>query len=395
MPLQKRILDDGARFKVLRCGRRWGKTVTGTIASIAGHGVGRSRIGAINGGVVWWVTPVARQANKYWRYAKAVTENVRLDKNEKDREIYLPGGGILGVRSADDPDTLRGEGLDGVVMDEAAFMQKRVWTNVVRPALSDKGGWAIFPTTPNGFNWFKDLCDNYKDRRGWGFWQLPTSSNPLIPQSEIDAARIDLGELDFRQEYNAEFVRDAESEFGEYLDGSIWWTGEPPADSVVRLVAVDLSKGKTDKSDFTAIVAGYFDPRGYIWVDAEIQRMDMGTISNRTVAWCQYVQPHGTVFEVNGFQELLGDEFRRRAHEANVRTRVDGLDNRTNKRLRIRKTLSTLIEFKKIKFRNSPGGRLLVEQLREFPIGDYDDGPDALEMLIRYHDQVRGFIEAN
>jgi predicted phage terminase large subunit-like protein len=280
------------------------------------------------------------------------------------------------------------------VLDEAAFMRKTVWTQSIRPMLSDKQGWAIFPTTPNGFNWFKDLCDTNATSPGWRKWHMPSWTNPIIPMSEFDAVRAEIGALDFRQEYGAEFVREAASEFGEYLTDDIWWDGEPPADAYMRLIAVDASKGKTDKSDFTAIVAGYFDPRGYVWVDAEIERMNIGTINNRAVAWCRYVNPHGIVFETNQFQEMLCNEFQQRAHEAGVRTRVDGLDNTENKRLRIRRSLSTWLEFGKIKFRKSRGGMLLVEQLREFPIGEHDDGPDALEMLIRYFDQVRGFLHA-
>jgi len=76
-----------------------------------------------------------------------------------DRQIILPMGGEVTVRSADDPDSLRGEGLDFVVMDECAFMQENAWIEALRPALSDRQGRAMFISTPKGRNWF------------WRIWQ--------------------------------------------------------------------------------------------------------------------------------------------------------------------------------------------------------------------------------
>ena len=79
-----------------------------------------------------------------WRNLKHSLRGAWLEKNENERRIVLPGGGSITVKSADNPDSLRGAGLDGVVMDEASFMAREAWTEGIRPALADRQGWAIF-----------------------------------------------------------------------------------------------------------------------------------------------------------------------------------------------------------------------------------------------------------
>ena len=112
-----------------------------------------------------------------------------------DRQINLPGGGMVGVRSADNPDSLRGEGLDYVVLDECAFMSETAWTEALRPALSDRQGGALFISTPKGRNWFWRLYQRgLEDGVEWMAFRFPTSANPHIPPPEIDAARDSLKE---------------------------------------------------------------------------------------------------------------------------------------------------------------------------------------------------------
>src|SRR5450432_1318114 len=124
----------------------------------------------------------------------------------------MPGGGLLRVRSGDDPDSLRGAGLDLAVLDEAAFLHESVWTGVIRPALSDRRGKALFLSTPKGVgNWFSKVYGYGLDpsRPEWQAWCFPTSSNPHIAPEEIEAARADLPERVFRQEYLSEFIADS------------------------------------------------------------------------------------------------------------------------------------------------------------------------------------------
>lgn len=202
-PGQSLVLAHLARFKVVACGRRWGKTETGKIAVIET---------AARGGVAWWIMPSYRMADDVWRSLKTTLAGAWDEKNEQGRTIVLPGGGVIRVRSGDDPDSLRGASLDLAVLDEAAFLRESVWTSALRPALSDRRGRAMFLSTPKGAgNWFYRVFGHGIDptRTEWQAWQFTTADNPRIDPREIDAAQQDLPERVFRTEYLAEFTDDA------------------------------------------------------------------------------------------------------------------------------------------------------------------------------------------
>jgi len=201
-PGQAWVMAHPARFRVVACGRRWGKTELGKVALLDA---------ARRGGLGWWIAPTYGLADAVWRSLKAALEGVWVEKNEQMRLVILPGGGAIQVRSGHEPDALRGAGLDLAVLDEAAFMPEEVWTGAIRPALSDRRGRALFLSTPNGLNWFYRLYLLGLDplQPDWASFRHPTRDNPLIAPEEIDAARLELPDRWFRQEYEAEFVEDA------------------------------------------------------------------------------------------------------------------------------------------------------------------------------------------
>ena len=124
--------------------------------------------------------------------------------------VIMANGGEVRIRSADNPDSLRGEGLDFVVCDEYAFMKAEAWSEALRPALSDKLGRALFIGTPRGRNHFWELYQRgVRGDDGYQSFTYPTAANPYIQASEIEAARKELPELIFRQEYLAEFIDDS------------------------------------------------------------------------------------------------------------------------------------------------------------------------------------------
>lgn len=211
MEHQRAILLSPARFKVIVCGRRWGKTALGLMATLKGHGATRGqRRGAIDGGNIWWIAPTYKVASKIWRDLKRATKDAYTAKNEVERRIELPCGGSVTVHSADDPGTLVGDGLDGVVIDEAAKVHRDAWGESVRPALADRLGWAIFIGTPKGNNWFREVFDvaDADSSLEWARWQRPTSDNPIIRPSEIDAMRREMTGTKAAQEIDAIFVGD-------------------------------------------------------------------------------------------------------------------------------------------------------------------------------------------
>lgn len=179
------------------------------MATTKGHGPKRGfHKGALDGAKVWWVAPSYPMAREVWRDLKRAARDCWIAKNEVELRIEFPGGGSVTVKSADNPDSLRGSGLDGVVMDEAATMSREVWGEVIRPALADRLGWAVFIGTPKGDNWFRELFDIAgADTSGqWERWQQPSSRNPLLRPEELAAAEKEMIPSDYSQEFGAQFI---------------------------------------------------------------------------------------------------------------------------------------------------------------------------------------------
>lgn len=210
---QKIVLHDPHRFRVVVAGRRWGKTQTSRIAILIAAAAKKNQI-------VWYVSPTYSMSRQnFWGPLKAAIPRAWIKKNginETRMEIQLINGSIIALKGADNPDSLRGIGLDFLVMDEAQDIKQETWEEVLRPTLSTTGGRALFIGTPKSFNWFYDLWQNgqrgeyYKDpdtkklvRNDWKSWQFPSRTSPFIPPAEIEAARRDMDVKSFRQEFEA------------------------------------------------------------------------------------------------------------------------------------------------------------------------------------------------
>lgn len=205
---QRPMWESPARFKVLACGRRFGKTELGKLLLIER---------ALRGGVCWWLAPTYGMAGAVWRDLLRVLRPAVRALNAAERYIELRGGGSVAVRSAHAPDRLRGAGLDYAVLDEAAFMPDAVWPEVVRPMLLDRRGGAAFLSTPDGFNGFWRLYQLGLDPAApeWASFHAPSSANPLLSAAEIEAIRRVTPERVFRAEYLAEFIDAAGAVFRE------------------------------------------------------------------------------------------------------------------------------------------------------------------------------------
>ncbi len=200
---QETILTNKARFKVVACGRRFGKTEAGKLDVVTRF---------MQGQRCWWLAPTYMTASQVWRDLKQqCLPAYGLKISEAERRLDLANGGMLAIRSTWHADNLRGAGLDFAVLDEAAFMAAAVWPEIVRPMLLDRSGDALFLSSPNGHNWFWDLFQLAQDpvQAQWAAFQFSTLDNPLIARDELDDIRQITPERVFREEYLAEFVDDA------------------------------------------------------------------------------------------------------------------------------------------------------------------------------------------
>lgn len=241
---QAQVRDSPARFKVVACGRRWGKTELGKTALMETAIEQKKR--------TWWLAPTAMMASQVWRDLKAsVTRLTGIAISESERRIDIAGGGMIAVRSAHYPDNLRGEGLDLAVLDEAAFMGPRVWPEIVRPMLTTTRGSALFLSTPFGRNWFWDQFRLGLDKEveEWASFQFSTESNPLIKDAELESIRRGTTELVWQTEYQAQFRDDSGQVFRGIRAAVIPGRVEAPQVGHIYVAGVDWGR----HHDYTVI----------------------------------------------------------------------------------------------------------------------------------------------
>ena len=326
--------------------------------------------------------------SRIWDQLKRSLADSWTTKSEVYHEINLANGASVSVRSADDPDSLRGPGLDGVVIDEAAFVRESVWENAIRPALADRQGWAIIQSTPNGKNWFyKRHQAAERGRDGWEAWTCPTSENPLVPPDELREIKEDIGPRRYAQEHDAQFMEVEGALWPSHYFGDKIWADRWPDTFEMSAIGVDPALSKSATADYSAIVFVGLTS-GSLWVESIIERLSPGELIEAVARLYDRYQPLGVGIENIAFQTLFCDLL---DSWAQVRGRpplpVFPIADRAKKEARIQR-LDTYLARDKIRFKRSPGNDLLVEQLMMFPSkAAHDDGPDGLEMGVRMLNQ--------
>ena len=201
---QKTVANDTARFVVLCTGRRFGKSTLG-IRQLFYH----ARLPDQN---CWAVLPSYRMArNIWWDKVKkrAIELNWAKKINEADLSIVLKNGSKICLRGADNPEALRGVGLNYIFIDEAASVDAKAFYEILRPTLSDTGGRCMMAGTPKGIgNWFYDIFQQGQDpsEKDWSSYSFTTVQGTFVPEEEIEAARRDLDLRTFKAEYEGTFV---------------------------------------------------------------------------------------------------------------------------------------------------------------------------------------------
>jgi len=222
---------------------------------------------------------------------------------EGDHLAKIPGAGIIQVKSADRPDSLRGEGLDFCVLDECAFMREEAWSEALRPALSDRQGGAMFISTPKGRNWFWRLYQRGQDEHepDWASWQRPTSENPFIPAQEIADAKRDLPERIFEQEYLAEFKDDAGGVFRRVMDAATAQE-QGPIEGHQYIAGVDVAA----MSDFTVISVMDVAAKRMVYLD-RFSRVEYETLEDRLAALHERYRLSSMIVEANSIGQPVID----------------------------------------------------------------------------------------
>lgn len=325
---QQEIAYDDSKFKVLACGRRWGK-------SFLAKQMALDR--AINKGQnVWIVYPTYNTSLPHWREFTRLFSNAPFVThiNQQNRIVefnYNGKRGRLTIKSADKYHNLRGDGLDFAILDEAAFMPQAVWYEVILPSLADKNGDAIFISTPYGRgNWFyqmylKGVGDD-KDPN-WKSWRMPTSKNPHVPKDFLKAAKSDMPAHTYRQEFMAEFADNAGGVFTG-LDKVCTGVVQQPQENETYVFGVDWGR----KNDYTVIsvfnryTGEQVDLIRFTDISYEIQLTRLKAIYAK---W----KPKRIIVEENNMGQVLVESLKRDMSDLDVRIKPVYMTNNIKRKL--------------------------------------------------------------
>ena len=392
---QMEVYKDPTRFRIVVAGRRFGKShlaiAEACCAALDEQNVLRQP--------VYLIAPTQPQAKIiYWRQLIDKLYPIIVNTNVNEGHITLNNGVLIGVKGADNPDTLRGPGLWFAVLDEYASMKPFVWNEIIRPALADSRGRAMFIGTPAGRNHFYTIYEHARmgDDPDWKAWHFESILNPYLPAGEIEAARRTMSTAAFNKEFRASFATGSGGVFkAEHL--KIVDVGDEPKDGQ-WFVAVDLAgfadleKAVTSKQklldEHVIVIAKATRDKDSDddWFVKDVQKGRWGVkeTATRIVDAVEKTQPtawgieRGALF--NAVMPYIDDEARRRRLALSRPVPLTH-ENRI-KNERIVWALQGRFEHGKIKFLRAPWNAEAEDQLTQFPSKlVHDDIPDALSYI--------------
>lgn len=292
LPWQQDVFADPTRFKIVAAGRRTGKSrlaawmlIINALQTDRGH--------------VFYVAPTQGQARDImWSTLLELGHSVIKSSHINNLQLTLINGTTISLKGADRPETMRGVSLKFLVMDEYADMKPSVWEQILRPALADQKGHAMFIGTPMGRNHFYDLYQYgaLGDDPTYKAWHFTSYDNPLLDPEEIDVAKKSMSSYAFRQEFLASFEAVGSELFKE--DWVIFDEEEPDVGDYY--IAVDLagfedvkaiSTGKSNRLDSTSIAIVKVNEEGW-WVAEIIHgRWDLNTTAEMIFAAVEEYEP--------------------------------------------------------------------------------------------------------
>ena len=236
------------RFSVIVAHRRLGKTVC-TINQL----IKSALLDSSGSGRYGYIAPFRSQAKSIaWDYMKHFSDPVPFRKvNEGELQIDFANGSRLRIFGADNPDAMRGLYFDGVILDEVADMRPEVWGEIIRPALSDRGGWACFIGTPKGINLFYELYTYGLNADNWCSKIYRADETGIIPETELQDARAVMSDNQYRQEFLCDFTASTDNVLITIdLVSKAAGRGLFPQDmaGAVKVIGVDVARFGDDRS---------------------------------------------------------------------------------------------------------------------------------------------------
>jgi predicted phage terminase large subunit-like protein len=319
---------------------------------------------------VGWFAPTYKLLEEAWRNIVNTYSPIITTKNASSKRIEFATGGSVDFWSLDNASTVaRGRAYALVVIDEAAMAPnlEEAWQQSIRPTLTDLVGSAWFLSTPKGLNYFHELFQRGNSETNWQAWQMPTSSNPYIRRSEIEAARRELPDIIFAQEYLAQFVT---------LEGGRikreWLRYGEPEPGAEKFMAVDLAISTKESADYTAAAVMSRNRDGSLYVhDVARFRGGFADVLQFVQSLASKHNPRLIGIEQVQYQAAVVEELLRRTSLP-----VRGITPDRDKLSRFQPLEARYQQGLVIHSRNLP--REFEDELLSFPHGPHDDMVDAL-----------------
>ncbi len=386
-PAQLQIFNDTHRFQVVAAGRRFGKSRLAAWLLLIKALQSTSKD-------VFYVAPTFQQAKDViWGMLKELGQQVIVAAHENTGMLTLVNGRKIYLKGSDRPDTLRGVGLAYVVIDEYASIKPNVWEQIIRPALADVKGGALFIGTPAGRNHFFDLYSYAEDSNDpeWAAFHFTSFDNPFIDPAEIEAAKKTLSTFSFRQEFMSSFEASASDVF---KDEWLKFSSEEPKEGDFYM-AVDLAGfadvvkeqgNKKQRLDESALALVKVNNAGWWVKDIQHGRWDVRETAVRVLKMAK--DNHVRIIGIekgalaNAILPYMLDIMKRVGFFPRIESVTHGNKKKTD---RIVWSLQGRFEHGRITLNKSDWNEEFLDQLRNFPNPKvHDDLVDALS----YIDQV-------
>lgn len=366
---QKNIIDSQARFIVVMCGRRFGKSELSQVRIITS---------ALEGHRVAYVTPTYKLAKTFF---EKLTQVVPFQNNRSDLIISFPNGGSIEFFTGERLDNLRGRKFNLVVLDEASYIAdlESGWLNSIRPTLTDYQGKAIFLSTPKGKNYFYSLYLKGQGDKDWQSFKYTTYDNPYILKSEVDDAKQQLPTSVFNQEYLADPMENSANPFGiQHIANCV----APMSNEEPMYFGIDLAKS----FDYTVVIG--LDKNGVVSYYQRYQKDWKATKED-----IQTIPRHKPIYiDSTGVGDAITEDLQRYFQN------MTGYKYNSNSKQQLMELLASRIQQRQVLF---PRGTITDElEIFEYqftatgvrynaPNGFHDDCVNALALAVKCMDNHR------
>jgi phage terminase large subunit-like protein len=384
---QQDVFTDTTRFKVVAAGRRTGKSrlaawllIVNALQCDKGH--------------IWYIANTQGQARDVlWQVLLELANPVIEASHINNMQIRLINGATISLKGADRPETMRGVSLKFVVMDEYGSMKPEVWEQIIRPALADQKGSALFIGTPFGRNHFYELYEYGLSGKDSDFksWHFTSFDNELLDPKEIEAAKKSMSSFAFRTEFMASFEA---ASGGIFKEEWVKIDDEEPKDGRY-FVAVDLAgfenvaaatTAKKKRLDQSAIAIVKVTSEGWWVADIEFGRWDIKQTAQKIFDVVRDYEPVCVGIERGALKNAVLPYLSDLMRKYNSYFRIEDLTHGNKKKTdRITWSLQGRLEHGKITFNEGPWNSEIIDELMNFPNAQvHDDLIDALS----YIDQI-------